>query len=148
MIIHADTLPVEGLMFEGLSDDFDLGDPGLSPAGPLEYRLYAEMVGPDLIVRGTLALPFRFECVVCLEPFQQEIKVPDFLAQIRPDTDQKADLTPQIREDILLALPSHPRCDHGGATCPGHPAARPSNGGPLSLEKESVWKTLDGLKLR
>jgi hypothetical protein len=68
-------------------------------------------------------------CVSCLEAFEQDLDSDPFATQIELGGGESVDLTPEVREDIHLLLPAHPRCDQGGEkTCPAHypAAARPS----------------------
>ena len=54
----------------------------------------------------------------CLEPFPFEIAVRDFAAHLPLTGPEEIDLTPFLREDILLNLPAYPRCDRdGGRVC-------------------------------
>ena len=58
------------------------------------------------------------------------------------------DLTPYIREDILLEFPQHPLCE---ADCGGllktHPGTRDNAGDPKQTKRESsAWDDLDKLK--
>jgi uncharacterized metal-binding protein YceD (DUF177 family) len=54
-------------------------------------------------------------------------------------------LTPYIREDILLALPQHPLCE---PECGGlKPPASLKDPGEMSEKASSAWSELDKLKL-
>jgi hypothetical protein len=58
------------------------------------------------------------------------------------------DLTEYLREDTVLALPAHPRCDWDGSRiCPGPKVPR-----QVAEEKEpnqpDVWAALDELNLK
>jgi uncharacterized metal-binding protein YceD (DUF177 family) len=59
------------------------------------------------------------------------------------------DLTPYVREDILLALPQHPLCE---AECKGLPKGSAAklkkvSGTGKFEEKPAAWSELDKLKL-
>jgi uncharacterized metal-binding protein YceD (DUF177 family) len=55
------------------------------------------------------------------------------------------DLTPQIREDIHLALPAHPRCDADGRKiCPARFSQAPADAS--QPPGNAPWGALDKLK--
>lgn len=144
MIIDLALLPEEGRQIQGEETGFDLGSADLRVEGPLEYDLWVQSTGKDLVVQGLLKLPMTFECVVCLKDFSKSIRVSDFLYSQPVGGLKKVDLTDQFREDILLALPSHPRCDSDGGSCPGHPAVATRS---EPSREDGIWKSLDGLNL-
>ena len=55
----------------------------------------------------------------CLEAFPFEIEVKEFTVHTELAGPELVDLTPFMREDILLNLPAYPHCDReGGRICP------------------------------
>jgi uncharacterized metal-binding protein YceD (DUF177 family) len=55
------------------------------------------------------------------------------------------DLTPFIREDLLLNLPAHPRCDtDGNRVC----KAKQSKAVEQDTKRKLDWSALDKLKLK
>lgn len=95
----------------------------LTPTRPLEVRLEAQQVGPDVVVRGTLAGSFARECRRCLEPVEAEISedvgllyragnvLEDDSEDVLPLPDgAKLDLTGPIREQVLVAVPQYVQC--------------------------------------
>ncbi|MEI8235097.1 MAG: hypothetical protein WCH57_10490 [Verrucomicrobiota bacterium] len=149
MKIHLNQIPSGGtLHIEGEEDRdiLDLHDALARPLGPVRYSLDAGLSGSGLFATGTLAVDLELECVRCLTRFAYTIEVPDFAVQIELPPTETVDLTDEIREDILLALPPHPHCDWNGATtCAGvleikriqepEPASEPEEANP--------WTTLD-----
>ena len=138
-------LPVEEL-------DLDLRDEVMSVTGPLEYDLEAQRLEGGILVTGSLRLPMQYECVRCLKPFSQSLELPDWTCHLALTGEEQVevnndvvDLTPQIREDILLALPQHPLCkdECGGLKLPAS-MKEPS---PKSEETTSAWDELNKLKL-
>ncbi|MBI4026002.1 MAG: hypothetical protein HY360_13535 [Verrucomicrobia bacterium] len=133
----------EGLHLEGEEPSaiLDISEPLFCFKHPIRYQLDAFWVGHrNLLVKGRLSTIVRAQCVRTLEWFDLPIVVEDFQchrANVRGD---EADLTPEIREDILLLLPANPVS----------PRAKPLKAGPSAgTEKGSqVWGRLDQLKLK
>jgi len=113
---------------------------------PVHCAFDIGLSGDGMFATGRISVGLRQTCVKCLRPFETTLVVPDFGTQIELDGRESADLTPEIREDILLVLPSHPRCDADGSTkCPATFRSAPA--APLTEEVEpSTWDALDQLK--
>lgn len=75
---------------------------------PIHYDLEATLSGRGLLVRGTLHTLVRATCVRTLEPFDLPVNIDDFTVLAEEAPGDIVDLTPHMREDILLALPAHP----------------------------------------
>lgn len=158
MKIHINQIPVHGLHIEGeeKGDILDIQDALVRPLGPVRYSLDVGLSDGGLFATGELEADIEFECVVCLERFEQTLRVPNFAVQVDLGTSESVDLTEEVREDILLALPYHPHCDWDGKkACTGmrhatleqgaQPSADPSEnegGGP---GEKNPWATLDEL---
>lgn len=123
---------------------------------PLRYDLTAELLEDALLVQGSLSLRLECECVRCLKPFHYDLDLEHWVGHLPLEGEDKVpvvndcvDLTPPIREDILLAFPQHPLC---GENCKGL-----SKTVAAKLKKETVsvqekkasaaWASLDKLKL-
>jgi uncharacterized metal-binding protein YceD (DUF177 family) len=113
MKVHLKQIPAEGIHLEGKeeTDILELGENQIRPSGPLEYSLDIGVSGSSMLVTGRLAMNVGLECVSCLKRFVFPLCVRDFVAQIELPGPELVDLTPWVREDILLALPVHPHCD-------------------------------------
>jgi uncharacterized protein len=121
---------------------------------PLRYELTVQRMGDELLVQGWLRGQVHCECVRCLKPFVVPIALEDWACAIAlageeaaPIKDDCVDLTPFIREDIVLALPQHPLCEAG---CTGlkSPVTQPAKlKADQTGQKRSVWSALDKLKL-
>ena len=129
----------DGDELSGALDDsiYDLRDEFLKPFGGLRYELGVQLFGTELLVRGRLEQDFEAACSRCGKDFDFTVKVPDFMASYATDEkSESVDLTSELRESILLALPTYPVCRED---CPG-------------LEKtekeapDSRWDALDNLK--
>ena len=147
--VHLKQIPPEGKHLEGEEDAkcLDLGDIGAKPVGPVAYALDVGLSGGGVFATGQVTVPVEMTCVACLQPFVYEAKVDSFAAQVQIDGRELVDLTPSVREELLLALPNHPRCDlTTGHSCPYQ---RPdASGGGTQESTESAWDQLDKLKLK
>jgi uncharacterized metal-binding protein YceD (DUF177 family) len=134
-----------------LDEDIDpafleLESMGATPVGPVHCSVDAGVSDNGVFATGSLSIPVKMECVACLREFESTLSVPNFAAQVDLDGRESVDLTPAIREDILLILPSHPRCDADGRTkCPAKFQSAPA--APLTEEVDHpTWNALDQLK--
>jgi uncharacterized metal-binding protein YceD (DUF177 family) len=147
--VHLKQIPPEGLHLEGEEDCLisELESEGVRCAGPMKYSLDLGVAEGALWANGCLQQPVELTCVSCLEKFAHEIKVPAFALHTELHGPETVDLSPSMREDLLLNLPAHPRCDReGGRVCR---AARPENAPQEPAAKcEHDWGELDKLKLR
>ena len=135
--------------------DLETHDEMIRASGPVSHDLEAQLLDDNLLVRGSLRVTLACQCVRCLKPFAFELKLADWTCLLPLKGEDRVsvnsdsvDLTPQIREDILLAFPQHPVCDpecRGWATAVSdEKKAR----GPEKTEPGSqVWSALDKLKL-
>lgn len=149
MKVHLRQIPEgETLRLEGAEDPSPLGleEAGASAAGPLSYALDVGLSEGDLFATGRISLPVKFQCVVTLDDFVKEIVVDPFSLQKPLDGRECVDLTPEVREDIHLALPAHPRSDAAESV------DRPFVGGaseadPFANSRGNPWEALDKLKI-
>jgi uncharacterized metal-binding protein YceD (DUF177 family) len=147
MKVHHKQIPADGLHLEGkeTKDILDLVDEGIRPAGPVEYSLDVGLSESGLFATGQIAMDVELECVSCLKKFVYPLRVDDFAVQVESKGPVQVDLTPWVREDILLVLPAHPHCDWDGKTvCKGPKLKRmPADEPPPALR---AWDALEGLK--
>lgn len=131
----------------------ELESAGAKPRGSLSYRLTAcRGEAGGIQVFGSLRLEVELECVCCLEPFPFLLELDSFELAIPASELPQGhllDLTPSIREDILLNLPAYPKCDWAGQTaCPARFASTdtaPAGGFPQGSD---AWSALDALSGR
>lgn len=132
--------------------DLQLGDKDalVLSAGPLQYRLDAQRADDALLVTGSLSMNFACDCARCLKPFTLPLQLPDWsclLALKGPDAvsveNEHVDLTPWIREDILLGLPQHPMC---GESCKGLVSQPETPPEPDEDGPSEAWSGLDEWK--
>ena len=151
--IHLKQIPAQGLHLEGEENcpiqELEAGE--LRCAGPLRYQLEVGLSEGALWANGLLEQPVELQCVACLENFRYTIKVPAFALHLELHGPEAVDLTPLMREDLLLNLPAHPHCDRdGGRICQG---AKPDTTAKLTeqereAKREHDWEMLDKLKLK
>jgi uncharacterized metal-binding protein YceD (DUF177 family) len=150
--IHLKQIPTDGLHLEGeekcLLSELETDD--LRCAGPLRYDLELGISEGALWANGSLSQPVELRCVSCLENFDYEIKVPAFALHTELHGPETVDLTPFMREDVLLNLPAHPHCDRdSNKVCK---AAKPPPSRQEEHDREAKrehdWEALDKLKLK
>jgi uncharacterized metal-binding protein YceD (DUF177 family) len=152
MKIHLRQIQADGLHLEGEEECpiTDLAAEDVRCTEPLRYVLDLGISEGALWATGSLSQPVELRCVRCLEPFPFEIEAKAFSIHLDLTGPELIDLTPYLREDILLNLPPHPHCDReGGRACP---AAKPTAAGKPSPEgdgkRQPDWSVLDKLKLK
>ncbi len=147
MKIHLLQIPDEGLILEG-EEPSDLVEwPGFSPSGPVRYRVEATFRGGNLLVRGNLRLEGTSPCARCLHPLPVKVEVGEFTALVEKPEGECVDLTEQVREDILLALPTYVRCElDASQRCPitGQSWGDVVGDRQASIQSD-VWSALDKL---
>ena len=129
----------DGLELSGTLDDSIYGfeDEFLRPFAGLRYELGVLHAGSELLVRGRLEQDFEAACSRCGEDFDFTVKIPDFTASFAVDEKTEfVELTTELRECILLALPNYPVCRED---CPG--IEKKEDEAP-----DSRWDALDDLK--
>jgi uncharacterized metal-binding protein YceD (DUF177 family) len=147
MKIHLKQIPAQGLHLDGDEDCpiHDLEAEGIRCAGLLHYNIDLGIAGGALWARGSLSQPVELSCVSCLEKFVYEIQVPAFAVHTDLPGPETIDLTPFIREDLLLNLPAHPRCDReGNSVC----KAKQPETVEQDTKRQSDWSALDQLKFK
>lgn len=132
-------------------------DPPLAPAGDISYHLSAVMAGADLIVTGSASVPLATVCARCFDDVRVTVSVKDLCFHFEKVKDLEVDLTEDVREELLLAVPScfycSPDCkgicpmcganlNHEMCSC-GDAPAEPEFGS----DAPSPWDQLDALKL-
>ncbi|MBI2948677.1 MAG: DUF177 domain-containing protein [Verrucomicrobia bacterium] len=121
---------------------------------PLRYDFWVEKLKGSVLVRGVLRFVLDCQCARCLRPFQRVVELADWSCNLTLEGEDRVavendcvDLTPVIREDILLAFPQHPLCK---SECSGLPfAAQPypnASETGASGSVPSAWDELNKLK--
>jgi uncharacterized metal-binding protein YceD (DUF177 family) len=135
--------------------DLDLRDELIRAEKPLDYDLEVQMLEQSLLLQGCLRLQLRCQCVRCLKSFDYPLKLAKWTLLLPLEGEEKAevvndcvDLTPYLREDILLEFPQHPLCvtDCRGLPITDSGKAKKTSGPGQNESKSSAWAELDKLK--
>lgn len=137
--------------------DFGLHDNAIRVEHPLRYDLVVEKFDRALLVRGRMELLLDCVCVRCLREFTRSLSLTDWTCHVPLEGEDAApvagdcvDLTPCLREDILLAIPRHPVCvckSGCEVLAQSLRGSSQSSGGLDNSTPASAWSELDRLKL-
>lgn len=152
MKIPVSRLEPEGADFEGedpvsVFEWTDSPREVVHPAGPLRWRLHATLFGREFVATGRAEALFEGTCCRCGGPLSR-VWGDDFAVsrQIGPEI-AEVDLTSDLREAILLALPNNPTCSPECAgvcpRCGKRLAEGPCGCGPET--PAGPWGALDNL---
>ena len=147
MKVHLKQIPAQGLHLRGEEDCpiQELESEGIHCVGRLNYDLDLGVAGGALWANGSVSQPVEMRCVSCLEKFVHEVRVPTFAVHMELQGPETVDLTPSMREEILLNLPAHPHCDRdGNRVC----KAKEVKTAEQDTKQKSDWSALDQLKLK
>src|SRR3982751_5009945 len=110
MKVHLNQIPPQGLHLSGEADCpiQELESEELQCAGPVHYDIDVGVGDGGLWANGSLKQPVELRCVSCLEKFVHEIRVPAFALHTELHGPETVDLTPHMREDVLLNMPLTP----------------------------------------
>jgi uncharacterized protein len=119
---------------------------------PLQYDLSVELLDDAILVTGNLVLPLDCECARCLKRYASELKLSGWALHLPLEGEDKVsldndsvDLTPFVREDILLDFPQHPLCR---PDCAGLKTKTVRKAEAGEKPAAAVWAKLDKLKLK
>lgn len=155
--IDLESLPEEGMALSGeLSPDvFDLPKGDARAVGPLQYELWAQRFGSELLLTGKLSAPFEFTCVRTLHPFVQTISLDSAAVSIEIDKSSVIEASEALREEVLIQFPANPRCEEADEPQECKIDSRylsvdkPVDDGlstPPRTEGDDRWSALDDLK--
>jgi uncharacterized metal-binding protein YceD (DUF177 family) len=140
-------LPVDDL-------DLDTRDEMIGVTQPLRHELEIQLLDRSLLVRGLLRLVLECRCVRCLKPFVRELELNPWMRHLPLEGEERvpvvndcADLTPYVREDMLLELPRHPLCSPDCRGLEKTKTGKAKNIGGKDELIPSAWSELDKLKL-
>jgi|ERR1043166_169238 uncharacterized protein len=136
--------------------DLDMHDEVIQAHKPLRYDLEAQEVEDAVLVQGELHLKLDCKCVRCLKSFEYSLDLPSWTTLLPlkgedavPVASDSVDLTPAVREDILLELPRHPLCERecGGLPNVSGGRAKSKKNAGKNETASSAWSELNKLKL-
>jgi uncharacterized protein len=140
-------LPVDEL-------ELDTRDEMIKVAQPLRYDLEVQLLDRGLLLRGALRLELECKCVRCLKSFVRELVLTEWMRHLPLEGEEQvavvndcADLTPYVREDMLLELPRHPLCKPDCCGLERTETDRAKNTGGRDEIMPSAWSELDKLIL-
>jgi uncharacterized metal-binding protein YceD (DUF177 family) len=136
--------------------DLAVTDEAVSISKPLRYRLSCQELDGAILVQGDLELALDCVCVRCLREFTYNLQIDNYSLHLPLEGEDAVqvnndcvDLTPFLREDILLEFPQHPLCDPECRGLAGNKSGIASNvsstGNPVI--GSSAWAELNKLKL-
>jgi len=136
--------------------DIDPRDEVIQVGPPLEYDLEVQQLEDGLLAQGRLHLALECQCVRCLKPFQYRLELTDWTCHLPLQGEDRVavvndcvDLTPYVREDILLEFPRHPLCNPECRGLPKTSLGRVKNASSAGKTEvgPSAWSELNKLKL-
>ena len=117
MKIMAARIPEEGLSLNGSDPGAVMelsGDPFIRVESDVQYALYVQCVSEELIVQGTLSVDLGLKCIRCSEFFSTTVTDSDFLRAYPASEDtESVEITLDMRENLLLHIPTFPVCGEG-----------------------------------
>jgi uncharacterized protein len=136
--------------------DIDTKDEVIRVDEPLDYALDVQKLEDALLVQGRLRLMLACQCVRCLKSFGFPLEFKAWTCHLPLHGEDRVrvlndcvDLTPYLREDILLEIPQHPLCDPECRGLPRMPVGSPAQAdipGAAEAGGASAWAELNKLK--
>jgi len=134
--------------------DLDPHDEMIRVAQPLRHELEVQLLDRSLLVRGWLRLTLACQCVRCLIPFQHELELNPWTRHLPLEGEESVplvndcvDLTPCVREDMILEFPRHPLCRPDCRGLEKMMTGKAQYAGGQDEMMPSAWAELDKLKL-
>jgi len=134
--------------------DLPTNDEMVQAKSPLRYELTVEKLNDAVLARGRLRLKLDCQCVRCLKPVKIELDLKDWAAHLPLEgedavevVNDSVDLTPPIREDILLGFPQYPACNPECGGLKGVPRDKSKKKSDATGLPSSALSELDKLKL-
>jgi len=136
--------------------DVDTLDELIHVRSPLAYDIEVQRLEQAVLVQGSLGLKLQCECARCLEPYEHRLKLDHWACHLPLEGEDQVsvvndcvDLTPYIREDIVLAFPQHPLCkpDCSGLASTQKKTEKKPGATAKPEAASAAWSALDKLKL-
>jgi uncharacterized protein len=115
MKIDLNRIPPEGLAAEEeiSAKALDVEHEFIKVSGPIKVRAQVQKIGFDVTVALEMSAALKMNCGRCLEDFEGSLKKEVFLDYSVDSSQRAIDLTPDIREEFILAYPMNPLCSPG-----------------------------------
>jgi uncharacterized metal-binding protein YceD (DUF177 family) len=135
--------------------DIDSRDEMVRVTRPLKYDLVVHKLPGSVLVQGTRHITLNCQCVRCLEPFEYNLELNGPVCHLELRGEEQAalvndcvDLTPCLREDILLEFPQHPLCKLECRQLPhrGSEGAGKAASGGQAGDVSPAWDELNKLR--
>lgn len=125
------------------------GDPTVRNVGDVSYRLTAEKKSAEVLVQGAVEVPLELECrrsgLFFSTLVQESAFLRDYLISEVPSG--MIDLTEEVREAVLLQLPTYPVSPEAQSETYVPPGLSGEDGEDGPDDGPSPWSTLDTLHL-
>ena len=151
----------EPLFFDG-TETRDILDLNAAPEAPemtavsdITYQLYASKTGQDLLVNGSATFDLETTCARCMKNIVIPVTASKMCLFHENVPEQEVDLTDEVREELLLALPDYIYCaEDCQGLCPkcganlndGDCGCADNGDEPPVAPEDSPWSVLDQLK--
>jgi len=158
LTLNLKQLEKQSLRFEGGIEpgemELETLDDLVRLAGALRYAFVAERHEQGVLLQGRLEWSLDCDCARCLKAFRQERVLDPWVVHLPFEGEDApavvndcVDLTPYLREDMMLELPQRPLCR---ADCTGVPeGAGPCGQADKDAQDwgkpEGAWQALDKL---
>ena len=152
MKINVKNIPDGGETLQGSepSSIIGLDEPDVRFEQAIAYNLHAQIQEQALLVTGKLRTPATLRCSRCLKIFTWPVRVDDFVVHRELAGEDFVDLTENLREDIILALPQRALCQTDcQGLCPV--CGKDLNEGVCRCNPalgDLRWRALDQIKLK
>ena len=132
--------------------DIETKDELIRVKQPLIYDLEAQKLEGGVLIQGTLRLTLACQCARCLKEFDYPLVLNNWVCHLPLIGDESVkvindcvDLTPYMRDDMVLAFPQRPLCD---PECKGlESLAKAKQPIPEAEAVSNPWAELNQLKL-
>ena len=152
MKVNVKRIPPEGESLQGTEPPtiMELEEPDVRFQHEVEYDFFAQVQGNALLVTGKVSTPATLQCSRCLKVIEQPLEVREFVFHQELHGEDFVDLTANIREDIILALPQRALCTEScKGLCPQ--CGKDLNAGPCQCKPaggDLHWHALDQLNIK
>ncbi len=115
MKIDLINLPEEGQQHKGEipAQFFELQKNDARAVTPLQYDFFVQRFDNELLLTGNLEATFELTCMRSLHSFEQTVRLSRAAVSHEITEGGIIDMSEALREEILIELPTNPRCEEG-----------------------------------